>query len=370
MAKLHCLSAPTGRPAHPISEIPRQQGSSAAPSMSGAAASWLPRRSRRSTSRTARVVWIRGYERQSFRRVAERRDARGRARATTGGVRGWTRCLFRPPNPALKTYPCDLQTSSSGTLPPYPVMNRHQKQKHGEIASSSVYRKEGASYIRDSAATRIERSDRDAHAFTGPDVGRGASTRHSHAERGSELRSASIIPSPTAATECVVRPSWPDRIRAGSPEDRPTLRLVSGSGSRFTWNPDRVGLTGLRPSALPHHRTCGFPHPAVGLMRLLNPPAGSRPLPPPTSPPDDPHPSAPQSRRVAAAVATPSGSDDFAGALPRPFGPVHASFGPSLHPRYRASSLLRPLLTSRTLSGPRSPRVRCQDSRPVPPSST
>ncbi len=27
---------------------------------------------------------------------------------------------------------------------------------------------------------------------------------------------------------------------------------------------DRVGLTGLRPSALPHHRTCGFPHPAVG----------------------------------------------------------------------------------------------------------
>jgi hypothetical protein len=27
--------------------------------------------------------------------------------------------------------------------------------------------------------------------------------------------------------------------------------------------PDRVGPTGLRPSALPHHRTCGFPHPAV-----------------------------------------------------------------------------------------------------------
>ncbi len=33
----------------------------------------------------------------------------------------------------------------------------NQKQKHGEIASSSVYRKEGASYIRDSAATRIAR---------------------------------------------------------------------------------------------------------------------------------------------------------------------------------------------------------------------
>ena len=26
---------------------------------------------------------------------------------------------------------------------------------------------------------------------------------------------------------------------------------------------DRVELTGLRPLALPHHRTCGFPHPVV-----------------------------------------------------------------------------------------------------------
>ena len=26
---------------------------------------------------------------------------------------------------------------------------------------------------------------------------------------------------------------------------------------------DRMGLRGLRPAALPHHRTCGFPHPAV-----------------------------------------------------------------------------------------------------------
>ena len=26
---------------------------------------------------------------------------------------------------------------------------------------------------------------------------------------------------------------------------------------------DRLGVTGLRPSPLPHHRTCGFPHPAV-----------------------------------------------------------------------------------------------------------
>mgnify|MGYP000857390572 FL=1 len=28
---------------------------------------------------------------------------------------------------------------------------------------------------------------------------------------------------------------------------------------------DRVEVTGLRPSPLPHHRTCGLPHPAVGL---------------------------------------------------------------------------------------------------------
>jgi hypothetical protein len=27
---------------------------------------------------------------------------------------------------------------------------------------------------------------------------------------------------------------------------------------------DRVEVTGLRPLPLPHHRTCGFPHPAVG----------------------------------------------------------------------------------------------------------
>jgi hypothetical protein len=26
---------------------------------------------------------------------------------------------------------------------------------------------------------------------------------------------------------------------------------------------DRVEITGLRPLSLPHHRTCGFPHPAV-----------------------------------------------------------------------------------------------------------
>src|SRR5260221_2334623 len=31
---------------------------------------------------------------------------------------------------------------------------------------------------------------------------------------------------------------------------------------------DRVGCMGLRPATLPHHRTCGFPHPAVEPSRL------------------------------------------------------------------------------------------------------
>ena len=33
---------------------------------------------------------------------------------------------------------------------------------------------------------------------------------------------------------------------------------------RFSYRIDRVGCRGLRPGTLPHHRTCGFPHPAVG----------------------------------------------------------------------------------------------------------
>ncbi len=44
-----------------------------------------------------------------------------------------------------------------------------------------------------------------------------------------------------------------------------TLRgyLLSGNKYMPMSGTHRVGLTGLRPSALPHHRTCGFPHPAV-----------------------------------------------------------------------------------------------------------
>ena len=45
-------------------------------------------------------------------------------------------------------------------------------------------------------------------------------------------------------------------------------------------------------------------------------------------------------------------------------------FGPSLHGRYPASSLLRPLLTSPRLSSRGSPQVRCRIGPPAPPGST
>ncbi len=34
---------------------------------------------------------------------------------------------------------------------------------------------------------------------------------------------------------------------------------------------DRVGSRGLRPVSLPHHRTCGFPHPAVETGGVMSP---------------------------------------------------------------------------------------------------
>ena len=44
---------------------------------------------------------------------------------------------------------------------------------------------------------------------------------------------------------------------------------------------DRVGSRGLRPVTLPHHRTCGFPHPAVAPRGVKAPQAaiGGRPFP-------------------------------------------------------------------------------------------
>jgi hypothetical protein len=48
-------------------------------------------------------------------------------------------------------------------------------------------------------------------------------------------------------------------IRLGDEDDTDARPSVDG----VAVDRNRVGLTGLRPSALPHHRTCGFPHPAV-----------------------------------------------------------------------------------------------------------
>jgi hypothetical protein len=49
---------------------------------------------------------------------------------------------------------------------------------------------------------------------------------------------------------------------------------------------------------------------------------------------------------------------------------VLSFFGPSLQPRYRPSSLLRPLLTSPRLSPKRSPQVRCRICPLAPSGST
>ena len=38
-------------------------------------------------------------------------------------------------------------------------------------------------------------------------------------------------------------------------------------------SPDRVGCRGLRPGTLPHHRTCGFPHTAIGSYGILPSPS-------------------------------------------------------------------------------------------------
>ena len=45
-----------------------------------------------------------------------------------------------------------------------------------------------------------------------------------------------------------------------------TKRIWRESSRVFQQSPhgnDRVECRGLRPGTLPHHRTCGFPHPAV-----------------------------------------------------------------------------------------------------------
>jgi hypothetical protein len=114
----------------------------------------------------------------------------------------------------------------------------------------------------------------------------------------------------------------------------------------------------LRPGTLPHHRTCGFPHPAVGRSEGLPSPVRSR------SRPDTrtgwatsscgPHLVSPESRpqlscSAASSVRSwPGQSLAWLRRILRPFAP------PGFR---RASSLLRPLLTSPGLSAKGSPRV-------------
>jgi len=130
---------------------------------------------------------------------------------------------------------------------------------------------------------------------------------------------------------------------------------------------DRVGCRGLRPGTLPHHRTCGFPHPAVGPSRVLPSRARSSGT---TNTPTGWGPSAfglsfaspgwrPQLSRPAAS---------FVSLSPIPV-PGLALFGPSalrIETPFCSCvppALLRPLLTSLRLSAQGSPRVSVRSFR-------
>ena len=155
---------------------------------------------------------------------------------------------------------------------------------------------------------------------------------------------------------------------------------------------DRVGSRRLRAVTLPHHRTCGFPHPAVepgsglahcvlpwspmafhsALLHFISPGAGSLPI----------------ARFLQADPLLYSPLADLSGKCA--LGSLLDCFGKLLAPLpefvqlvcllvlwpfapsgfHRLSSLLRPLLTSTRLSPGRSPRVRCPMFRPVSSGST
>ena len=117
----------------------------------------------------------------------------------------------------------------------------------------------------------------------------------------------------------------------------------------------------MRPGTLPHHRTCGFPHTAVGPSGFL--PSQSRGL--------DNHghsgglgafglwPVVCQSRVVTVVVTPCRFVRSFVIQSSILVGSVR-SFGPSLETPFRScvpQTLLWPLLTSRRLSTPGSPRV-------------
>ena len=162
--------------------------------------------------------------------------------------------------------------------------------------------------------------------------------------------------------------------------------------------PDRVGYRGLRPGTLPHHRTYGFPYPAVGPSGCTYPPqdrqaANHRPPPVPRA-------SLSVGMDATLTLApTGLGPPRLHRFLLRPaprFVPLHRgrtlrpgtpgnllgacvsrsssfapwSFGPLLQRRYPPSSLQWPLLTSPSLSRRSPPQVRCCFFPFIPSGST
>ena len=125
----------------------------------------------------------------------------------------------------------------------------------------------------------------------------------------------------------------------------------------------------MRPATLPHHRTCGFPHPAVERGRVAIEGSQGRLL----------GFAASGSLRLHRFCSSRSEAShrscdvfEFQNPWSRPQFLSLASlfFSPSLQPRYRPSSLLRPLLSSPPLSWRRPPRVRCRICPLVPHGST
>ena len=49
------------------------------------------------------------------------------------------------------------------------------------------------------------------------------------------------------------------------------MERVRAPTANTPWRNDRVGSRRLRTVTLPHHRTCGFPHPAVEPGSEFNP---------------------------------------------------------------------------------------------------
>jgi hypothetical protein len=124
---------------------------------------------------------------------------------------------------------------------------------------------------------------------------------------------------------------------------------------------DQVGCRGLRPGTLPHHRTCGFPHTAIGSLGIL--PSQSRGL--ENSGHSDGlgafcvRPIVSRSRVVTVVVTPCRFVRSCVIQSSIRVGSVR-SFGPSLETPFCSCvplTLLWPLLTSRSLSTPGSPRV-------------